>query len=131
MNNANSPVLDCFWLPHTHHHVCISGANQYTIKRYRNNKYGDEYSQDYFQRVTLPSLRNNVIPYPASMKRLPKSKEYCNGFREVVNDALHEIYGGRRGFVFTTDQLIEILKFVPDVEIVRNDGIYYVKKKRK
>lgn len=128
MNNANSPVLDCFWLPPTHYHTCVSGANQYSIKPYRNNKSGDGYSQDYFQRVTLPSIRNNITPYPTSMKRLPKSSKYCNGFREIVNNALYELNNGRRGYVFTVEQLTEILKFIPNVEVVRNDGIYYVRK---
>lgn len=129
MVKSNSPVLKCFWLPPTHYNTCISGANQSTISKYGNGKSGDYYSHDYFEKVTLPLLRENSKPYPADQKYLKKSNAYCNGFREIVNDALRDIYNGRNGFVFTTEQLSEIINFVPDVNVMLNDGIYYVAKR--
>lgn len=130
MVENNSPVLDCFWLPPNYYHTCISGANQNTIAKYGKSSGENHYSHDYFQQVTLPSIRNKIIPYPKNQKYLKKSKQYCAGFREVVNDALNEIYKGRRGYVFNTEQLIEIIKFIPDVDVIKDDGMYYVSKRK-
>lgn len=43
-----------------------------------------------------------------------------------MNDALREIYKNRKGYVFSQDQLIEVLKFVPDVNVSYSDEIYFV-----
>lgn len=129
MVNYDSEVLDCFWLPPQYCNSCISGANAHTIER-RNTASCDYYSQEYFEKVTLSLLRKNNIPYPADMKYLKKSKEFCEGFRDIVNDALRAIYGGTKGYVFTIEQLKEVMRFVPDVHVVRSDDIYYVSKRK-
>lgn len=37
-------------------------------------------------------------------------------------------YKGMKGYVFTIEQLTEVIKFVPDVKVVLDDDIYYVSK---
>lgn len=128
MSKINTEVLGCFWLPPQYYNDCISGANANTIKKRGNSVATDYYSQEYFEKVTLPSLRQNITPYPSSKKYLEKSSKYCLGFRDVVNDALRAIYKGMKGYVFTIEQLTEVIKFVPDVKVVLDDDIYYVSK---
>lgn len=106
MVSANSDVLNYFWLPKNCYNTCVSGANA----------------------NTMPKLKRSTTPYPANQKYLRKSRKYALGFRDVVNDALREVYNGTKGYVFTIEQLTEIVKFVPDVNVVKSNGIFYVSK---
>lgn len=126
MSEVSNEVLSCFWLPPTYYRTCVSGVNKNTIIRKGDDIYSER-KQRHFEIHVLPMLRNQITPYPASMKYLPKSKIYADGFRDVVNDALREIYAKRKGYVFSKEQLIEILKFVPGVKVSYCDDVYFVK----
>lgn len=129
MVKSNADVLNYFWLPKNYYNTCVSGANANTIGKYNSNPHVEN-SQEYFYDVTLPKIRNAITPYPSSQKYLKKSRQYPLGFRDVVNDALKEIYKGSKGYVFTIEQLTEVMKFVPNVNIVRSNGIFYVSKEK-
>lgn len=127
MVSANSDVLNYFWLPKNCYNTCVSGANANTIEEYHSDPHIRS-SQEYFYDITLPKLKRSTTPYPANQKYLRKSRKYALGFRDVVNDALREVYNGAKGYVFTIEQLTEIVKFVPDVNVVKSNGIFYVSK---
>ena len=76
MSKINTEVLGCFWLPPQYYNDCISGANANTIKKRGNSVTTDCYSQEYFEKITLPSLRQNIIPYPSSKKYLENYKKW-------------------------------------------------------
>lgn len=123
--SKNNKILNCFWLPSNCYNICVSGANENTIKS-RSHNYQNSNEDKYFQKHILPSLRRLAITGLHKQKFLPKSCKNPNGFREVVNDALREIYAKRTGYVFSKDQLLEILRFVPDVGVSFNNGIYFI-----
>lgn len=125
MNSVNENVLGCFWLPPQYYNTSVSGANMNTIKYVGKNN-SDHYNHEYFEKVTLHRLLEENIPYSSSKKLLPKSKSYSLGFRDIVNDALRQIRKGRKGYVFTIDQLREVLRFIPDVKVSYDDDIYFL-----
>ena len=43
-----------------------------------------------------------------------------------IVQTLKQIYKNRKGYVFTQEQLIEIIKFIPDIDVSYSDGIYFV-----
>ena len=49
-----------------------------------------------------------------------KDKKKLNYFAEIINDCLINIYNGEVGYVFTKDQLKEVKKILPRVEIKRD-----------
>ncbi len=126
MSKENNKVLSCFWLPPNYYNTCVSGINEDTIKS-RSHNYRNSDEDKYFQKHILPSLRRLAITsLHLKQKFLPKSCKNANGFREVVNDALRELYAKRTGYVFSKDQLLEVLRFIPDVNVSFNDDIYFI-----
>jgi len=125
MSKASTDVLGCFWLPPNYFNTCISGANQNTIKAYSKSERNLD-ANKYFQECILPLLRSQAEPYPGNMKYLPKLESHTVGFRSVVNDALREIYANRKGYVFNKNQLLEILRFIPSVQVSYSDETYFV-----
>lgn len=122
MSKTSTDVLGCFWLPPNYYKLCSSGIDQNTVKPYKTNSCN---SKD-FQNCVLPLLRMQAEPYQDGRKYLRKSNSAGEGFSSVVNDALRELYKNRKGFVFTQNQLIEVLRFVPDANVSYTDEIYYV-----
>lgn len=49
-----------------------------------------------------------------------KEKKKLKQFENVVNDCLHSIYNGELGYVFTKDQLNEVIKILPSVQVKRD-----------
>lgn len=125
MYKENKEVLDCFWLPPNFFNTCVSGVNQYTIGTYSKVKRNLD-ANDYFQEHILPLLKTQAKQYHDNIKYLHKSKLYPEGFREIVNNALKEIYANRKGYVFSTKQLIEILRFIPDINVFYEDDMYFL-----
>lgn len=125
MNKASIDVLGCFWLPPNYFNTCISGVNQNTIETYSASKRNLD-ANKHFQESILPLLRSKAEPYPSNMKYLPKSESHPVGFRSVVNDALKEVYANRKGYVFSKEQLLEVLRFVPTIKVSYSDEIYFV-----
>ena len=123
MINSSTDVLGCFWLPPHYYKLCSSGVDQNTVKPYPTHDTGNK---KYFQNYILPQLKTKAVPYKDGKKYLRKSKSFGEGFCSVVNDALREIYKNRKGYVFSQDQLIEILKFIPDVNVFYSNEIYFV-----
>jgi hypothetical protein len=124
MIETNVEVMNYFWLPKAYVNTCVSGADQNTVKRRSGEM--SRTKDGYFENYVLPTIRNRLIPYSTDCKYLPKSKEYVEGFREVVNEALENIYAKRKGFVFNQEQLVEVLRFVPSAEVSFRDGIYFI-----
>ena len=77
-----------------------------------------------------PCQNSNEVQHHILPIRNISRRKYALGFRDVVNDALREVYNGAKGYVFTIEQLTEIVKFVPDVNVVKSNGIFYVSKEK-
>lgn len=122
---TSTDVLGCFWLPPHYHKLTSSGVDQNTIKPYSTNTTDSQFRQN-FQTHVLPELRAKAKPYKDGKKYMRKSKAYGEGFYSIVNDALKQIYKNQKGYVFTQDQVIEILKIAPDTNVSYSDGIYFV-----
>ena len=127
MQEINFEILNYFWLPNKYYRASVSGVNAYTIKRIDNNIHSDN-DRKYFETYVLPRLRKNIKPYPESEKYLPKSQMYPEGFRDIVNDALKELYSNRQSYVYSKEQLIEVLRFIPDINVSYRDDIYFIKR---
>lgn len=125
MSKTKNNALRYFWLPSDYTRTCVSGVNQYTIE-YKSKSHREFDANMNFQKHILPSLRSQAEPYPKNLKYLPKSEYYPSGFRCVVNDALKEIYSNRKGFVFNKEQLIEILRFMPNAKVLYSSEMYFV-----
>lgn len=122
---TNPDVLGCFWIPPHYHKLTSSGVDANTVKPYSANATDLQFRQN-FQNHILPELRLKATPYQDGRKFMRKSKAYGVGFSDIVNDALRQIYKGHKSYVLTQDQVVEILKFVPDVNVSYSDGIYFV-----
>lgn len=125
MIKTSTDVLGCFWLPPHYHKLTSSGVDQNTVKPYSTKVADSEFKQHFHEHI-LPELRSNIVPYQDGKKYMRKSKLHGRGFCDVVNDALKQIYKNRKGYVFTQEQLVEIIKFIPDIDVSYSDGIYFV-----
>lgn len=123
-----------FWIPSHLHRLCVSGVNPHTVKERvdtkKLKKKRDEKTEKYFQECILPRLRKQIIPHSNDEKYLRGKIAYGAGFRDLVNNALHQIYKNQRGYVLSKEQLIEVLKFVPDAKVIYSGGIYFIWKER-
>jgi len=86
----------------------------------------------------MASLRYNNIPSVDSRlkRRVPKNRSvdyYDDGvttldsyYVNMINDTLGEIRAGLTGYVFKAEQVAELLRFEPEIEVEMHDGIFYV-----
>lgn len=82
-------------------------------------------------RITNTGMNKNVLLiltpiedrklYELSFDNLNfKDKKKLKYSAEIINDCLISIYNGEVGYVFTKDQLREVIKILPQVEIKRD-----------
>lgn len=70
--------------------------------------------------LILTPIENRKL-YELSFDNLNfKDKKKLNYSAEIINDCLISIYNGETGYVFTKDQLREVKKILPRVEIKRD-----------
>lgn len=50
----------------------------------------------------------------------PKEKQKHKFFVDEINDCLNDMYVGKEGFVFTTEQVAEIKKIIPSTNVKRS-----------
>ena len=112
--------LNYFWMPEGYYNTTASGLDGHSMK-----KKGKDYY--WFYRWLDGAMRDN-IPYPDTIKKIPRINSFPHGFADIVNDALEEVRNYRVGMLYTKSQIVEFLKFIPDVIIEADDGVYWVKK---
>lgn len=72
----------------------------------------------YFSKDDIISyIKENTVPYGTSIRYLDKSLSYGKYFIDVVNDCMEKVWSKNRGYVFSTDQLKEVIKLCPDVRV--------------
>ena len=70
--------------------------------------------------LILTPIENRKL-YELSFDNLDfKDKKKLKYSAEIINDCLISIYNGKTGYVFTKDQLKEVKKILPRVEIKRD-----------
>lgn len=47
-------------------------------------------------------------------------------FVAYINDVLHQIRNGAIDYVYNEDQLKELLRFEPNIQVSYHDGVFYV-----
>ena len=70
----------------------------------------------YDKREIIKYIRSTAIPYKTT-DNLFKGKEEYNYFTTIIGDCLHEIYSGRKGYVFSDVQLRKVMKILPSVKV--------------
>lgn len=119
---TDQEVLSSFWMPKGYCNTVSSGCNQYTIiKQYWNL---DNFTSKQFRVRILPHL--DIVPFPPHMKRLQHSNHFPEGFCDIINDALDDVKSGKRGILFSMEQVVMFLRFLPHSNVERIDDFYYV-----
>ncbi|MBU5332082.1 hypothetical protein KQI61_07710 [Anaerocolumna aminovalerica] len=114
INNRNS-----FWRNDILWRTTSTGLNSNVISQFAPTK-------DYNQIVKY--IKRNEKPYTDGRKYLPTNKnERHTYFINLVNDALKDIWHGNKGYCYSTDQLKEIIKIIPQVKARydEDDGCWY------
>lgn len=92
-------------------------------------------SDEYFQDVVLPKIRESVTTRRErrlSRKVIKSSGVDYSGesldsyYIAMINDCLNEVRNKRVAYLFSVDQLREVLSFEPECNIEINDGIFYI-----
>lgn len=124
---TNEQVLKSFWCPNGYFRTTSTGLSAATIAREID---GCPCSVDPATRYQpeverVLSAANDIYVKPKT-KYITSWVSMQDGFVQIVNDALTEIYAGRRGMVFTREQAVKVCSFLtrPKIEIV--DGNYYI-----
>jgi hypothetical protein len=47
---------------------------------------------------------------------------YCS----MINDTVHELKEGHTAYVFSIEQIADVMRFLSDIHINFNDGVYYL-----
>ena len=81
----------------------LTGMNQYTLHTY------------------VPLKERKIYQSEIDGKTLnPKEKKKLKFFIEEINDCLNDVYMGKEGFVFTKEQVDEVKKLIPYVNVKRS-----------
>lgn len=107
-----------FWRSNITWRSTNTGMNENVLRTYNLNN---------SQKEIIAHIRLSAIPYEDGRKRIPKRERKFNPyFTDVVNDCMKEIWKGKRGFVCSTDQLKEVMRILPSVNVVGDKfGTYY------
>lgn len=101
-----------FWRDNIMDRTTNTGMSKNVTSQYASNTGKNKIVEDI-------KLKN--IPYTDGRKFIPKDKFEKNAyFTNLVNEALDDIWHGKKGFCFSTDQLKEIIKICPDVSVKYN-----------
>lgn len=112
-NNAATTNNIDFWRNNIMWRTTNTGLNPNAIRQYA--PYIDK-------NKIVEDIKEKNIPYTDGRKYIPKDKnERHTYFVNLVNDALHDIWHGKRGFCYNTEQLKEILKICPLANVRYND----------
>lgn len=107
LNKTTTPPR--FWRDDIKWRSTSTGINQNVINTYNFN---------YSKQEIIEHIRLNAVPYTDGRSRLPKlERKYNPYFTDVVNDCMKEIWKGGCGFVCNTDQLREVIKILPSVNV--------------
>jgi hypothetical protein len=112
-NAAETTSKTNFWRNEIMWRTTNSGINANVTSQYA--PYIDKYK-------IVADIKKKNAPYTDGRKYIPKDKNERNTyFVNLVNEALSDIWHGKKGFCYNTEQLKEIIKICPDVK-VRYDG---------
>lgn len=115
-------ILRCFWLPKRYYNDCASGANMFTIKKCGGGSIAEENSDN----IIIAEILKTATKYNPTGKYLKRNKELGEGFVQIVNDALKEIYTGGTGCVFSKLQAVTVCSHLSDPVVTICDGCYHI-----
>jgi len=97
----------------------------YTIKKYGGGSIAEENSDN----MIIAEILRTAARYSSTGKYLKKNKELGEGFVQIVNDALKEIYSGGIGYVFSKVQAISVCAYLKSPTVEIRNGYYYISQK--
>lgn len=94
-------------------------------------------NDDDFENIVLPYLRKMIVPcekrrlsYKILKSRGVVYRDADSSLDEyyvsMINDTLKCIRSGETAYLFSLEQVVEILRFEPNVNCVLCDGMYYL-----
>ena len=116
INNLATLPLPHFWRNPVTWRSTNTGMNQNAISTY--NPYSSK-------KDIIKHIRKNIIPYTDKRKYVKQNKN--DYFADIVNDCMKDIWKCKRGFVFTYEQLKEVMRILPSVNVEwseYSDGYY-------
>lgn len=129
MGKNDGVRLKSFWIPEVLFKQCSTGVSVSTLDVDISKRINDH---DYFINELLPEIRGKIAPYE-NRQRMPKSevKRVGVNFRNLINDAIDCLEEGNVGYLFTAEQVVEFLRFVPDARVEYKDGIFFIRRDNK
>ena len=129
----NKDILRCFWLPSECYHTTSSGVDAQTI-RHRGTNLPCTAGLD----VIINQKIDRIIAEAKEKKKdrkgngryLKRSPILPDGYFEIVNDALKEIYRGGGGIVFNEKQAVTVCSFLECPVLEFREWYIYVTEKR-
>ena len=117
-NTTKTTTFSHFWRNNITWRSTNTGMNENVLRTYNHNN---------SQQEIIAHIRLGAIPYTDGRKRIPREeRKYNPYFTDVVNDCMKEIWKGKRGFVCSTDQLKEVMRILPSVNVEGSEfGTYY------
>ena len=93
-----------------------------------NSNVIDAYAPSKNKKNIIRHIKANTIPYEDGRRYIPRSeRKYNVYFTNLVNECMEYVWDGKRGFVYSEDQLREVIKIAKDinVEYSEKDMCYY------
>jgi len=123
MNETNKEITTTtpphFWISDLLWRTTNTGISQNVISTYAPYK---------SKKSIIAHMRENITPYSDGRKYIPrKERKYNPYFTDIINDCMKDVWKGDKGFVFNENQLKEVMKIFPsvDVEWSKYSGGYY------
>ena len=108
ITETNTTLPLHFWRNNITWRSTNTGMNENVIKKYSSNN----------KQEIILHMRETVTYYEKRMKYLSrKKKQYSDYFIDIVNDCMEMVWHNSRGYVFTDEQLKEVIKLCSDVKI--------------
>lgn len=127
MRNTEKSCRNCYW----NYQCCEDNAcEDFTLL-----------DEETFESIILPDIRDRIKPRPE--RKLSRNyyrnrgvvyEDGCDTldayYVKMINDTLDEIRHGRLAYIFTLEQVEEVLSFEPLADVMLEDGIYYISLKK-
>lgn len=92
-------------------------------------------SDEHFEREVLPKIRESITP--REERRLSRKTRRVPGiiyddttfdyyYIQMINNCLKDIREQQTAFLYTIEQVREVLSFEPTASVVLNDGVFYI-----
>lgn len=127
MRNTERSCKNCYW----NYQCCEDKAcEDFTLL-----------DEETFESVILTDMRSRITP--RAERKLSRNYYRNRGvvyddgcdtldtyYVKMINDTLDEIRHGRMAYIFSLEQVEEILSFEPLADVLLEDGVYYVNLKK-